>query len=828
MAVDPQIDRALRASFLEALSHELRTPLSLQLSPLEEALADEEDPLPPRQRERVAFAHRSGQRLRRVVTGLLDLARVELGLETARFESTDLAELTRALVDAYRPPVEQARLTLDFSVDGSLVDLEIDRAKWSAIVLHLLSNALKVTFDGGITVALRREDHRVKLVVSDTGEGFAACMSEKLFAPLERIEGQRCRSEQGLGLGLALARVFARLHGGRIEARSEPGRGAAFTVELPAVATPRVARAGARFPDIDVGPCAEPFLAEAARFLAKSVRPVSRHQGAREAMEGHCYGRILLVDDNPEMRAYVTSLLAPTYDVEATSNGEAALAAARAHPPDLVLSDLVMPGLDGLALLEALRADPVTRATPFIFLSASVDAEVRLEIIAAGADDYLGKPFAARELIARVGAHLATARVRRRAVEEAHAEATDAIAARHAAEARLARIEERIHEAQRMEATGMLAGGVLHEVNNMMTAIIGFGELAIAEIDAREAIHGDVAEMLRAARRAAGVTEQFVAFGMQRMPKPEVLDVNAALVEIAKRLPRFLGADVDVAFRLSPVVGHVRVDRRQLEQVVVNLGLNARDAMPHGGRLTVRTEHVIIERKRTRRRRTSKLAPGSYALIEITDSGIGMDEATRLHAFEAFFTTKPAGFGTGLGLSAVLGMVQRWGGHIELGSTPGRGTRVQVYLRRVDEEDTSAARRAAAGAVDTILIVEDEALVRDLARRVLEHAGFDVLEASNGREALDVVGAEPERVQLVLSDLVMPELGGRDLGKLFKDRGFGFPVLYMTGYNGDHIARHALLDADAPYLQKPFAPECLIREVRALLAQSHRAPPRRW
>ena len=400
-----ELDRA-KTAFFASVSHEFRTPLTLMLGPVEDLLSDAGG-LTPTNRERLDLIRRNGLRLQKLVNNLLDFARIEAGRAEARYAPTDLAVLTADLASTFRSACERAGLELVIDCPPLPDPVYVDRDLWEKVVLNLLSNAFKFTPAGHIEVRLAARDRHAVLTVRDTGVGIPADELPRVFDRFHRVEGTRGRTHEGSGIGLAVVRELTRLHGGEVRAESGPGAGSTFTVSVPLGAGHLPAdRVGPPRPATP--PAAEPFVEEALRWLpdpAGPPRPAGGGGGGRP--------RVLLADDNADMRGYVGRLLAGAYDVEAVADGEAALAAARARPPDLVLADVMMPRLDGFGLLRALRADPATRAVPVVLLSARAGEESRVEGLAAGANDYLVKPFAARELLARVAAHLEVARVRR-------------------------------------------------------------------------------------------------------------------------------------------------------------------------------------------------------------------------------------------------------------------------------------------------------------------------------------------------------------------------------------------------------------------------------
>ncbi|WP_404367847.1 ATP-binding protein [Corallococcus coralloides] len=424
------IDRA-KTAFFSNVSHEFRTPLTLILGPLEESLADEDAPLPPAQRARQELTHRNALRLLKLVNSLLDFSRIEAGRVKAGFHPTDLARLTEDLASVFRSAMEKGGLRYTVETQDVGEPVYVDRDMWEKVVLNLLSNAFKFTLHGGVSVRLAREGTRVRLTVRDTGTGIPEAELPRVFERFHRVESSRGRTHEGTGIGLALIQELVKLHGGTLGVHSVEGEGSTFFVELPLgrahlpaeqvhddVGTPHAGKLGSAFSE------------EALRWLPDAPEPlpppgpepepVGAPRGAT-ALGGPGAGlvlpagrgRILVADDNADMRAYVSGLLAPHWNVRAVADGEAAFEAAVEHKPDLILSDVMMPRLDGFGLLQKLRGDARTRGIPFIMLSARAGEEARIEGLQAGADDYLVKPFSARELLARVDSQLQLARARR-------------------------------------------------------------------------------------------------------------------------------------------------------------------------------------------------------------------------------------------------------------------------------------------------------------------------------------------------------------------------------------------------------------------------------
>jgi PAS domain S-box-containing protein len=374
------------------------------------------------------------------------------------------------------------------------------------------------------------------------------------------------------------------------------------------------------------------------------------------------------------------------------------------------------------------------------------------------------------------------------------------------------RLEGQLRQAQKMEAVGRLAGGVAHDFNNLLTAINGYGELVLVALGKGHPARELVGEMTRAGERAARLTQQLLAFSRRQVIAPEVLDLNALVADLGRLLRRTIGEDVELATELQPGLGGVLADRGQLEQVALNLAVNARDAMPKGGRLTVRTRDAADP---------AGLPPGRYVVLEVSDTGCGMTEEVRAHVFEPFFTTKEVGKGTGLGLATVYGVVTQAGGRVEVDSAPGRGATFRVVLPRAAGDARPAGRRPPAAAAprgaETVLLAEDEDAVRSLARHVLAGHGYAVLEAADGVQALHLAGRHGGAIDLLVTDVVMPDLGGRELAERLTRLHPAVKVLYISGYTDDAVVRHGVARDEVNFLQKPFSPQALARKVREVL-----------
>ena len=382
------------------------------------------------------------------------------------------------------------------------------------------------------------------------------------------------------------------------------------------------------------------------------------------------------------------------------------------------------------------------------------------------------------------------------------------------------RLEEQLRQSQKMEAVGRLAGGIAHDFNNLLTVIAGRAQLILSRLRPEEPIHRDATLVRTTADRAAVLTQQLLTFSRKQVLQPQVLNLNAVVTAMEPMLGRLIGEDIDLAVIPAESLGRVKADPGQIEQVIVNLVVNSRDAMPQGGRLTVETADVELDAAYASRH--FSVPPGPYFMLAVSDTGEGMDEQTRSRVFEPFFTTKGPGKGTGLGLATVYGIVKQSGGDIQLYSEPGRGTAFRIYLPRVAQvsaevDDTTSPSAAVARGDETVLLVEDEPEVRDLAREILEVSGYTVLQACDPLEAVVMAERHPGPIHLLLTDVIMPRQSGRALVERLRPLRPEMQVLYMSGYTNEAIVRHGVLDPDTLFIQKPFTPDALGHRVRAAL-----------
>ena len=383
-------------------------------------------------------------------------------------------------------------------------------------------------------------------------------------------------------------------------------------------------------------------------------------------------------------------------------------------------------------------------------------------------------------------------------------------------------LEERLRQAHKMEAVGRLAGGVAHDFNNLLTVIRGNTDLLIDREGADDFHRKCLDQIQKASGRAVSMTRQLLAFSRMQVLQPRVLELNGIVAEMGKMLPRLIGEHIEYSFLPTPDLFPIKADPGQIEQVILNLVVNARDAMPNGGSLVVRTQNVEIDREGAAKR--PPMRPGAYVLLSVTDTGHGMDEATKVHIFEPFFTTKEAGKGTGLGLATVYGVVKQSGGFIWLISSPGKGATFEIYLPQtagvVAEPETEKMPSTVPPGTETILVVEDEAGVRELACQFLRVKGYTVLEAQGGQQALDIAGKYPGPIHLLLSDMVMPKMNGGELASHLKAIRPDIRVAFMSGYSEFSRGDLGHDFPEAPMLQKPFSPVSLVEMVREALTRS--------
>jgi PAS domain S-box-containing protein len=386
---------------------------------------------------------------------------------------------------------------------------------------------------------------------------------------------------------------------------------------------------------------------------------------------------------------------------------------------------------------------------------------------------------------------------------------------------RMKQLEEQFRHSQKMEAIGRLAGGVAHDFNNLLTVISCCSESLLSEVPSGDPARDLITEIKKSGERAAALTRQLLAFSRRQILEPKVLDLNAVVDDCETMLERLVGEDVDLVAVLAPALGRVKTDPGQIEQVLMNLVVNARDAMTEGGKITIETANIVLDQ--TYCRSHAEVKPGRYVMLAVSDTGCGMDELTKTHIFEPFFTTKELGKGTGLGLAMVYGFIKQSGGHINVYSEPGLGSSFKMYLPEVEATSTPWASSSETEKMpqgdETILLAEDDSAVRSLTRRVLQSCGYTVLEAAHGVKGLRLAEQHPGTIHLLVTDVVMPEMCGRQLADRVQALKPGIKVLCLSGYTADAVVRHGVLESEIAFLQKPFTPGTLARKVREVLDQ---------
>jgi two-component system, cell cycle sensor histidine kinase and response regulator CckA len=507
--------------------------------------------------------------------------------------------------------------------------------------------------------------------------------------------------------------------------------------------------------------------------------------------------RVLLLEDNPvDAELSLRELKKAGFDVSAdiVETSEDFAERLRANTYDIVLSDQNLPAWTGMDALEFLQQKNMD--IPFILVTGSLGEEAAVECIKKGASDYILKDRVARIPVAV-----------RRALEE------KALRDEHE------RLKLQLSQAQKMEAIGRLAGGIAHDFNNHLGIMIGYSERLLDRLGPDDQLRRSAGMIKDAGMRAATLTRQLLAFSRRQVFEPQILSVNTLVLELEKMLRPMIGEDIELILSLKAANGKVKADPAQVDQVIMNLAINSRDAMPNGGRLTLETADVELDEEYASKHVT--VQPGSYVMLAVSDNGAGMDTDTQTHMFEPFFTTKEKGKGTGLGLATVYGIVKQSGGYIWVYSEPGKGTTFKIYLPQEDigAQQAESIRRSLPipQGKETVLVVEDEGMLRELACEFLQGCGYKVLEAENGHKALETSRGHNGAIHLLMTDAIMPGMGGRELAQRMHDDRRDIRVLYVSGYTDDSVLRDGLLEPGTAFLQKPFTRESLTRKVREIL-----------
>jgi signal transduction histidine kinase len=812
-----EIDRA-KTAFFSNVSHEFRTPLTLMLGPLEDALVAARGM--PKFSERLEMAFRNGIRLLKLVNTLLDFSRIEAGRIEAVYEAVDLSNFTGELASMFRSATDKAKLKL--VVDCAPIEREVyvDREMWEKIVLNLMSNAFKFTLEGEIRVTLREVGDNIELEVSDTGTGIPESELPHLFERFHRVKGARGRSYEGSGIGLALVHELVKLHSGSVRVKSEVDLGTTFTVSIPIGSAHLPAgRLGGERTLASTSLRGEAYVDEVLKWLPDvENRLDGLHAFDSLGAEvfaistGQPRARILLADDNADMREYVRRLLAPKYEVVAVADGETALGTARHKDFDLILSDVMMPKLDGFGLLKALRGDDRTATIPVILLSARAGEESSVEGFGAGADDYLVKPFSARELLARVEAHLSLQRIRRESEEALLKLMASEQEARKSAE-----IANHIKD----DFLALLS----HELRTPLNAIVGWTHLLksgkLNDLDRRRGI--EVIERNAAAQRAI-IDElldisRIVTGKLKLDPKPvELSGVIESAIDAIR--PAADAKNIQIFTALDNTAELVMGEPVRLQQVVWNLLSNSVKFTPNHG-------HIEIELK----------PAGRNVQIVVRDTGEGIDAEFLPYMFERFrqadTSSRRVHGGLGLGLSIVSSLVGMHGGEVKAASDGrGKGATFTVALPMLSVSDLDGLSEVSPefsaqlltfrpqqnGAADKnvelypellkgvrVLSVDDQQDTRELITLALARYGAEVKAIDSASTALQLI--KEWKPHVVVSDIGMPGMDGYDFMRRLREletEGERIPAIAVTGYAGAIDESKALDAGYEVHLSKPI------------------------
>ncbi len=792
-----EIDRA-KTTFFSNVSHELRTPLTLLMGPIADILQDTTGRIDSDARRMLQVAHRNSARLLKLVNALLDFSRIEAGRVEACYEAVDVAALTCDLTSNFRSAVDRAGLRLQIDCAPVQALVYLDRHMWETIVLNLLSNALKFTLEGEIRVSLREHDGHVELVVADTGTGIPDSELPRLFERFYRVPNARGRTHEGTGIGLALVQELVRFHGGTIAVRSRPNVGTTFTVSIPAgkahlpperIAATRsaqlasnttsafVAEAERWVPDVHDGP-----MGDSALLVAPPA-----WLGDGEGTQIESQGTIVLADDNADMREYVCGLLSRRFSVRTASDGEEALEMIRRDPPDLVLTDVMMPRLDGFGLLRAIRADELTRELPVILLSARAGEESKIEGLEASADDYLVKPFSARELVARVSAQIAVSKIRCQT-----------------------RTELREADRRKDEFLATLA----HELRNPLAPIRQATRIASMPGVTEAQLRWSNDIIRRQTQHMAMLLDDLLDISRITLGKLELRKAPvelAAVIDTAIETARPLidsrrhTLSVEVPNRTVSVV----IDALRVSQVIANLLTNAAKYTDTGGRIRLRAYQQ-----------------NGDLVISVGDTGLGIAAEKLSTVFEMFSQIKSpidrSEGGLGIGLALVKGLVQLHGGSVVAHSAGlGQGSEFTIRLPVAVSvaHATSESALLAEPVVENrrkVLIVDDNRDGAESLAMLLSVDGHEVRFACDAEQGLAL--AESFKPEVALLDIGLPKLNGYELAKrLRKSSAATLKLVAITGWGQADDKRRAAAAGFDHHLTKPVDFDTM----RAILAEGH-------
>lgn len=795
-----EIDRA-KTAFFSNVSHEFRTPLTLILGPLEDSLADTTDPLSETQRIRQVVTHRNALRLLKLVNSLLDFSRIEAGRLQAHFKPVDLSQLTMDIASNFRSATDRAGLQLRIEASKLPEPIYIDQEMWEKIILNLISNAFKFTFDGEISVSVDWTGEGARVEVRDTGIGVPSKELPRLFERFHRVQGAKGRSFEGTGIGLALVQELVRMHGGTISVASIEGRGTKFSIFIP--------KGKAHLAKEQIGHESDPstsaisanaYVEEATRWLpdeSMTAKVADRPAEPRRT--------VLVADDNSDMLNYVSDLLSKDYSVMTAVDGFDALEKARTLKPDLILTDVMMPNLDGFGLLGEIREASETQDIPVILLSARAGEEARLEGLNAGADDYLVKPFSAKELVTRISTILQMDRLRtqqNRALKESEERA------------RVARIEaERANESK----TAFLAN-MSHEIRTPMNSVLGFTELlrdpTISEKDRHDAIQ----RIERSGRSLLRLIDDILDISKVEAGKVEITRSLFSPIEIATEVISLLRmpADqkgIDLRLKTSPEVPDIaHSDAARVRQILTNLIGNAVKFTDQGSvTVSLRAEE------------------DKFLVFEIIDTGVGIAANDHSRLFQPFAQADASISrrygGTGLGLALSKKLAERMGGSLVLSwSRPGEGSqftakieagpfesRTRTEFQAVSSHPVAPEANALTLKGIWVLVAEDSADNQSLMNWYLSSSGARVEFAANGAEAIRKVNEGD--FDIVLMDMQMPVMDGLTATQLLRQQGFRKPILALTAHAmQEEVVRSMSAGCDA-HLTKPIGKNDLIASI---------------